>query len=236
MPVYGKVHKLFVGKVKTIGNPKAEEKMDQEWQTGAFKEETKEAVFLSKNGLVGDECQDKKNHGGPEKALFAYAVSHYEKWRVELATDDIGPGGNGENIAVLHMDEESVCIGDIYELGEATIQVSQPRRPCWKLARRHGDIELAKKIEDSGRTGWYFRVLREGKIKKDDEFKLLERPAPDWTIAQMNEVLYHNRDNIGLLENLRDQEFAPDSWVKTINKILTGEEIDESPRLYGPNI
>src|SRR5699024_3080903 len=149
---------------------------------------------------------------------------------------DIGPGGNGENLAVMHMDEDSVCIGDIYELGEAVIQVSQPRRPCWKPARRHRDLELAKKIEQTGRTGWYFRVLQEVKVRANDEFVLVKRPSPEKTIGHMNEVNYHQKNNIVLLENLRDSIFTPSSWVETINRLLKGEKIDDKKRHYGPNI
>lgn len=236
MEIYGKVHSLFKGKVKTVGDPAAERKMDQEWQTGAFKTLTTEPVFLSSEGLIGDECADQKNHGGTEKALFAYNVAHYDKWQRELDNPDIKIGGNGENIAVTDMDESSVHIGDIYSLGETTLQVSQPRRPCWKPARRHNDINLAKKIEDSGRTGWYFRVLKEGHIQAGDTFTLIERPCPEWTINQMNEVLYHNQDNIGLMESLRDCEYTPPSWKTTLDKLLKGEAVDDSKRLYGPNI
>ena len=236
MSIYGKIHTLYKGRVKTVGNPEAKSKMDQQWETGAFKSETDEPIFLSEEGLKGDECADKKNHGGAEKALFAYSLAHYDKWQRELGNPDIKAGGNGENIAVMHMDETTVHIGDIYELGEAAIQVSQPRRPCWKPARRHQDIDLAKKIEDTGRTGWYFRVLKEGNIQAGDTFKLIERPCPEWTIARMNEVLYHNRGNIGLMENLRDSEYTPPSWKSTLDKLLAGEQIDDSKRLYGPNI
>lgn len=236
MSIYGKVHTLYTGGIKTVGNPDADNKMNQQWKTGAFKEKTDKPVFLSKEGLAGDECADKKNHGGPEKALFAYSLAHYDKWQRELGNSDITAGGNGENISVMHMDETTVHIADIYELGGAMIQVSQPRRPCWKPARRHGDIDLAKKIEDTGRTGWYFRVLKEGNIQAGDTFKLLERPCPEWTIDRMNEVLYHNRDNIGLLENLRDCEYTPPSWKTTLDKLLSGETVDDSKRLYGPNI
>lgn len=236
MSIYGKVHTLYTGGVKTAGNPDADNKMEQQWKTGAFKEKTDKPVFLSKEGLTGDECADKKNHGGPEKALFAYSLAHYDNWQRELGNPGITAGGNGENISVMHMDETTVHIADIYELGGAMIQVSQPRRPCWKPARRHGDIDLAKKIEDTGRTGWYFRVLKEGSIQEGDIFKLIERPCPEWTIDRMNEVLYHNRDNIGLLENLRDCEYTPPSWKTTLDKLLSGETIDDSKRLYGPNI
>lgn len=236
MSIYGEVKTVFKGKVKTIGTPNAKSKMDQEWQTGAFKDQVKGRVFLSTTGLTGDECADKINHGGAEKALFAYSLKHYDDWQRELDRPGMTVGGNGENISVMNMDEETVHIGDIYELGEARLQVSQPRRPCWKPARRHRDIELAKKIENSGRTGWYFRVLEEGYIEAGDTFKLLERPCPDWSIAQMNKVLYHNRENIGMLESLRDGKYTPPSWVKTLNKLLVGEVIDDSKRLYGPNI
>ncbi|CAM4231801.1 MOSC domain-containing protein [Jeotgalicoccus halotolerans] len=236
MSIYGKIHTLYTGGVKTVGNPDADNKMNQQWKTGAFKEKTDKPVFLSKEGLAGDECADKKNHGGPEKALFAYSLAHYDNWQRELGNSGITAGGNGENISVMHMDETTVHIADIYELGGTMIQVSQPRRPCWKPARRHGDIDLAKKIEDTGRTGWYFRVLEEGSIQAGDTFKLLERPCPDWTIGRMNEVLYHNRDNIGLLENLRDSKFTPPSWKSALDKLLAGERIDDSKRLYGPNI
>ena len=236
MSIYGKVHTLYTGGVKTVGNPDADNKMEQQWKTGAFKEKTDKPVFLSKEGLTGDECADKKNHGGPEKALFAYSLAHYDNWQRELGNPGITAGGNGENISVMNMDETTVHIADIYELGGAMIQVSQPRRPCWKPARRHGDIDLAKKIEDTGRTGWYFRVLKEGNIQTGDTFKLLERPCQDWTIGRMNEVMYHNRDNIGLLENLRDSEFTPPSWKSALDKLLAGEQIDDSKRLYGPNI
>src|SRR5699024_585158 len=236
MSIYGKVHSLYTGGIKTVGNPDADNKMEQQWKTGAFKEKTDKPVFLSKEGLTGDECADKKIHGGPEKSLFAYSLAHYDNWQRELGNPGITAGGNGENISVMHMDETTVHIADIYELGGAMIQVSQPRRPCWKPARRHGDIDLAKKIEDTGRTGWYFRVLKEGNIQAGDTFKLLERPCPDWTIGRMNEVLYHNRDNIGLLENLLDSEFTPPSWKSALDKLLAGEQIDDSKRLYGPNI
>lgn len=236
MSIYGKVHTLYKGRVKTVGTPEADHKFDQEWQTGAYKKVTEAPVFLSIEGLSGDECADKRNHGGPEKALFAYSLAHYEKWRRELGNPDIAAGGNGENICVMNMDESTVHIGDIYELGEATIQVSQPRRPCWKPARRHRDMDFAKKVENTGRTGWYFRVLKEGNITAGDTFKLLERPCKEWTIAQMNEVLYHNRENIGLLESLRECEFTPPSWINTLDKLLRGEVVDDTKRLYGPNI
>src|SRR5699024_11342938 len=104
MSIYGKVHSLYTGGIKTVGNPDADNKMEQQWKTGAFKEKTDKPVFLSKEGLTGDECADKKNHGGKEKALFAYSRSHYDQWQRERGNTDIGPRGDGENVSVAHME------------------------------------------------------------------------------------------------------------------------------------
>lgn len=145
MSIYGKIHTLYKGRVKTIGNPEAKSKMDQQWKTGAFKNETDEPIFLSEEGLKGDECADKK--------ITAALKRHYLRtvWLITIN------GSASSAIRILKPEAtvkilrsciwmKRLChIGDIYELGEAVIQVSQPRRPCWKPARRHQDIDLAKK-------------------------------------------------------------------------------------------
>ncbi len=93
---------------------------------------------------------DRKHHGGPDKAVLAYAASHYERWRRHPDLPGIGPGGFGENFTMSQQDEDKVCIGDIYQVGEAWIQVSQPRLPCWKLDRRWGVKGLARRVGDAG--------------------------------------------------------------------------------------
>lgn len=217
-----------------MGTPDAEDKLDRPWQSGIFKETTDEAVFVGKSGLKGDDVADKKNHGGPEKAVFAYAVKHYDAWQRELDSD-LTAGGNGENLSVTHMDESSVCIGDIYKLGEAVVQVSQPRRPCWKPARRHKILDFALRIQKTGRTGWYFRVIKEGDIKAGDTFELIQRPYPGWSIKAANEVMYEQKDNISLAESLASVELLAENWKKTLNKRLVGNEGSSERRVFGPN-
>ncbi|WP_020007654.1 MOSC domain-containing protein [Salinicoccus albus] len=217
-----------------MGNPDAEDKLGRPWESGIFKETTEAPVFLSKSGLQGDDVADKKNHGGPEKAVFAYAAKHYDAWQRELDVD-ITAGGNGENLSVLNMDESSVCLGDTYKLGEAVIQVSQPRRPCWKPARRHKILDFALRIQKTGRTGWYFRVIREGMIRVGDTFELIERPHPEWPIRAANEVMYEQKDNMSLAESLAAVELLADNWKQTLNKRLLGNEGNSGKRIYGPN-
>ena len=231
-----KIDKLLTGKVKELGVEGAADPMDRPWKSGIFKEEIEGPVWLTKTNLVGDEVADTKSHGGPEKAIFAYPITHYEEWHKDLDIDSMGIGAMGENIALKDGDESTFCIGDTYQLGEAVIQVSQPRRPCWKPARRFRILDLTLRIQNTGRTGWYFRVLQEGHIQAGDEFKLLERPFPQWTIAASNEVMYVKKDDLRLAEELASCELLAINWKRSLFKRLQGKEDSIKKRVYGPNV
>src|SRR5699024_7051453 len=229
------IHKIFTGKVKQLGDASATDPMDKPWKSAMFKEETDGQIWLGKTGLYGDEVADRKNHGGPEKALFAYPIKHYTYWQQDLQLDSIDVGAMGENLSVLEMDEFSVCIGDTYHFGDAVIQVSQPRRPCWKPARRHRVTDFALRIQNSGRTGWYYRVLKEGYLKAPTDLALLERPFPEWTVEAANEVMYVRKKDLEAARALADcQKFAP-NWKRSLYKRLEGYESDIRKRVYGPN-
>lgn len=232
----GQIDTLWLGQIKTVGDETATSKLKQAWTTAMFKEQVKEPVLLTKTGLIGDDVGDKKHHGGPEKALFAYCADHYTTWTKTNPEADFYVGMNGENVSVRGMDETTVYIGDIYRLGDALIQVSQPRRPCWKPGRRAGWIDFGKAIQETGRTGWYFRVLEEGHIQEKDAFELIERPCPEWTIAKMNEVIYHPEQNQDLLQSLKDSAYTPPSWKPELDMLIKGEVVDATKRLYGPNL
>jgi MOSC domain-containing protein YiiM len=229
------VHKLFAGGVKQLGDPNATNPLDKPWQSGMFKKETDQPLWLGKTGLTGDQVADKKAHGGPEKALFAYPIKHYTYWKQDLELETIDMGAMGENLAVLEMDEFNVCIGDTFRLGEAVVQVSQPRRPCWKPARRFRVLDLALRIQNSGRTGWYFRVLEEGNIQEKTDFELLKRPYPEWSIAACNEVMYFDKANLRRAEELSSCTLLAPNWKNSLNKRLKGRESSINKRVYGPN-
>lgn len=228
------VHQLFSGKVKTVGKQDATDPMERSWETGMFKEPVTASVFLGTTGLSGDEVADKKHHGGRDKALFAYPIAHYTYWETAEGLE-MAPGGMGENLSVLEMDEFSVCIGDTYRFGEAVIQVSQPRQPCWKPARRYRRKDLALKIQNSGKTGWYFRVLQEGAVREKLDLELMDRPYPKWTIAACNEVMHLYKDNLRLADDLAACELLADSWRQTLKKRLRGIESSVKERVLGPN-
>lgn len=229
------VVQLLAGKVKRMGMPNAADPMDRQWESGMFKTGVDGSVWLGQTGLSDDEVADTINHGGSEKALFAYPLAHYDEWKKEPELQSIGIGSMGENLAIINMDEDSVCVGDTYQFGDAVIQVSQPRQPCWKPARRFRKIDFAVRIQDSGRTGWYFRILKEGLVHDKVELLLLERPYPEWTISKCNEVMHVKKDDLKLAEELASCELLAEKWKKTLNKRLAGENTPIDKRAYGPN-
>ena len=160
------------------------------WMTGFYKQPVEGAVWLGRLGLEGDGHADLEHHGGYEKAVLAYSNCHYPFWKKTFAMDPVF-GGFGENFTIDELEENLVCIGDVYRVGEAQLQVSQPRRPCWKLSKRWQVRDLALHVQNSGKTGWYFRVLMEGCVQSGASFELIKRPNPEWTIAIVNEIMYH---------------------------------------------
>ena len=186
--------------------------------TGMFKRERLEPVWLGAEGLAGDAQADRRVHGGPEKALHQYPVAHYARLARAFpqAAALLVRGSIGENLGVAGWSEENVCIGDVFRLGDARIQVSQPRSPCWKIDRRYGVEGMTKLIDDEGITGWYFRVLAEGEAAPGCRFELLERPAPTATLAGFWQLWKaHQPDRAALAAAAATPGLAP-NWRKKL--------------------
>lgn len=225
-----------VGKPRKMGQENATDPLDRPWISGIVKESIKGPVWLGKTQLDGDGQADLKHHGGPDKAILIYAASHYPWWQKELNRSNFGPGAFGENLVVTGLTEEEVCIGDVYQVGETRIQISQPRQPCWKPARLWRIKDLALRMQNTGKTGWYARVLEEGKVEKGALLQRLERPYPRWTIAFCNEVMHRRQEDRKLAGELAACPVLAKSWVDTLSKRAeSGENPDPKPRLAGPD-
>jgi MOSC domain-containing protein YiiM len=174
---------IRVGLPRSIVAPKP-------WFSGFFKDPIAGPVRLSRETLAGDRQADLRVHGGPDKAVCVYSAEHYPAWRRELGIEDCGPGWFGENFSVEGQTEATACVGDLYRVGSALVQISQPRGPCWKLARRWDRPDLAQLVRESGRSGWYLRVLEEGDVAAGEPLTLTDRPFPRWTVARANELTY----------------------------------------------
>ena len=160
------------------------------WTSGIYKSPVAGRVRLALENLAGDAQADLKVHGGPDKAVCVYSADHFPAWREELRVAECAPGWFGENFSVEGQRETVVCIGDTYRVGTALVQISQPRAPCWKLGRRWNRLDMPKLVLQSGRTGWYVRVLEAGDVECGDELILVERPFSGLTIDAVNAVAY----------------------------------------------
>jgi MOSC domain-containing protein YiiM len=212
------LYSVQVGAPKSYGSDDAVDTHDKPWTTGFFKAPVEGPVFVGTTNLAGDGQADLKNHGGVDKAVLAYSADHYPKWRDELRMPDMPCGAFGENLTITGLSEESVCIGDIFRIGAVTFEVSQPRQPCWKLARRWRMHELVRLVVHNGRTGWYLRVLEEGCVEARMPVELIERRNPAWSIARANRILHHCRTDLPLTLELAAVPGLADSWVAELRE------------------
>ena len=211
-----RIHSVQIGRVLTEGDPRSSDSATSQWTTGFYKTPIAGPVQITKTSIQGDEVADTKNHGGPDKALLCYAASNYEAWASERPELGMGPGGFAENLTIQGACETTVCIGDRWRVGSCEFQVSQPRQPCWKISRRWGDKSLLKQVAQSGRTGWYLRVLQEGTLQQGDEIELTDQLYPDWTIEEANHVLFGRSADRGRTMELMNLPELADSWKKSI--------------------
>lgn len=179
--------------------------------TGIFKHPVTGSLQVSVEGLAGDQQADRRVHGGPEKALHHFPVAHYARLadRFPEFAPAFVPGTLGENLSTPALDESNVCIGDVFALGGARVQLNQPRRPCWKIDARFGLEGIAAFVEAQGLAGWYYRVLEPGRVQAGDEQRLLDRAHEALTLQQFNALARVHRPHVSDLlraANLRGLE------------------------------
>ena len=206
--------------------------MDREWTTGFFKEPVTDPKQVTTLGIEGDAQGDLVNHGGPDKAINAYPSEHYTLWQHTLHLT-LPAGAFGENFTTTGLTESQICVGDVFQCGDIRLQVSQPRQPCWKLARRWRIKDLAAQVERTGHTGWYFRVLRGGTVQTGMKLELVHRTAPEWTITAANEVMHHRKQDTAAALALSQCPGLSASWQASLARRAQGDPADTSPRLAG---
>jgi MOSC domain-containing protein YiiM len=176
-------------------------------------------AFLSKEAFHGDGVAATEFHGGPDRAVCFYPIEHYSQWAREFETD-LEPPSFGENISVSGMKEADVYIGDIYRLGNATIQISQGRVPCSKISKNNQIGQLLKRVVETGYTGYFFRVLEEGMVYSDSKITLIERQQKNFSILSANEIYFHRKKDFNAIEKLLEiNELAAD-WKLNLQKLL----------------
>jgi len=227
------VHALLRGGVHPLGPAGV--------PSGIGKRPVTEAVWLGPTGLVGDAVGDPRHHGGPEKALHHYPLDHYAFWRATLHGPPAvlsEPGAFGENVSTFGdenaMTEETVCLGDLYRIGDALVQVSQARQPCFKLNLRFGVPDMARRVQESGRTGWYYRVLEPGFVRPTAAIRLRHRPRPEWPLSRALALLYRRTLALDELAALAALPELAASWRTLAERRIANRAVEPwSKRLTG---
>ncbi len=197
--------------------------------TAAAKEPVEGPVALGRLGFDGDEQGNLAVHGGPDKAALLYCAEHYPRWRADGV--DVPDGGFSENVTVSAVSETDVFLGDTWRLGSATVQVTQPRRPCRTLADRWGRAHLPREVQASGRSGFYVRVLVAGTVAAGDRLTLLDRPPGAVSAAETSRVMNLDRDDEAGIHALLAAPELPAAWRDTLTRRLAGVLEDDSTRL-----
>lgn len=177
--------------------------------TGIYKTPTQHAIYLSEKGVRNDEVSDKNVHGGTFKACYLFSETHYYYWKNLYPNLDWHWGMFGENLTVAHLDETQIYIGDIYTVGEAIVQVTQPREPCFKFGVKFGSMDVLQQFIDYGYSGTYVRVLKPGFVNNGDTFELINRSKNSLTTFQLFNLLFSKQKDEQALKLAINNEALP---------------------------
>lgn len=195
-----------------VGLPQVHElESGKKFRTSLFKSPVCESTWLGSENLDGNLQADLKYHGGPDKAVCCYPSEHYPRVR-QFLKEDVPYGAFGENFTLSGMTEDTVCLGDQYRLGDAVVEVSQPRQPCNSLVKRWGEKSLPAFMVKQNLTGFYMRVIEEGMVQPGEPIERLARPLPQWTITRLNHLMFVDRVNQPPLREMANCDLLATDW------------------------
>ncbi|RAU95325.1 MOSC domain-containing protein [Paenibacillus sp. YN15] len=203
-----------------VGKPAVYQWGGKEFATGMGKLPAAGKLLLTFEGYAEDGQADRIHHGGRDKAVCVYAYEHYAYWEKELG-QSLVYAAFGENVTMEGLTEQDVCIGDVYRMGEALVQVSQPRQPCYKLGHKYNRTDMPLLVQTTGYTGYYFRVLEEGCTAPGDAVLLVERSPAGITVAEANRIKYTAKDDQAEAARLLAVPGLSDSWRESLAKRLS---------------
>ncbi|WP_339656858.1 MOSC domain-containing protein [uncultured Maribacter sp.] len=204
-----------------IGDPVTFEWKGKKEQTGIFKYPTSKGLFLRQNDVKDDTIIDRVHHGGTNKACYLFSSDYYSYWRKLYPDLSWDWGMFGENLTIEGLNEFEVRVGDIYKIGEALVQVSQPREPCYKLGIRFGTQKILKEFIAHNHPGTYVKILKEGSVKKGDDVDLIERSSNSLTVQHFYELMFLKEKPQELLSLFMTNESVPQYKKDRFKKYLS---------------
>jgi MOSC domain-containing protein YiiM len=204
------INGIYAGRARTITADGA--------QSAIRKSLVEGPVRISTMGVAGDQQADPDVHGGADKAVHQFAAANYAVLAQAFpqATTALTPGSIGENLSSALFDQNSVCVGDIFTVGAAVLQVSQPRSPCWKIDARFGVDGMSRFVSEHALAGWYYRVIQEGTVVAGDMLTLRERNADPITLREFWTAWISKKPDVAELERLRGIPGLAAGWLATL--------------------
>jgi len=201
-----------------VGLPAVHDYGDKQVTTGGYKQPVAAAI-LRFRGFEGDGQADLVNHGSPDQAALIFAAEHYPGWEKKLGRK-LSPGAFSENLTVEDATESAICVGDIFRIGDALVQATQPRQPCGKLARKLSEPHLVDWVIDAHQGGIYVRVLEEGQVASDATLELVTQHPDRISIAAVNDLIYDRVRDRALMARLAEMpEFSADGRRRFTQKL-----------------
>ena len=201
-----------------VGTPRPIERGKGKIETSSiWKEPVSGRVAVRGVNIEGDDQADRSVHGGPNRAVYAYAAEDTEWWEAELGRE-LGPGIFGENLTLRGVDVTGARVGERWRIGSVVLEVTSPRVPCWKLAKKMGDPMFIKRFAHARRPGAYLRIIEEGELGAGDEVEIVQRPDHDVTLALFVEAYEHDRTLLPRL--LEAGDALPDAWRDWVEELL----------------
>jgi MOSC domain-containing protein YiiM len=195
-----------------VGGPREIDWLGKRARTAIWKEPVEGRVPVAGVNLAGDDQADRRFHGGPDKAVYAYADEDYDWWSRELDRP-LEPGTFGENLTLQGLDVTAAVVGERWAIGSALLEVAQPRTPCWKIGARMDDPDFPVWFAAAGRPGAYLRIVTEGELGTGDAVDVVHRPGHGLTIGHVARIYHGDRARCG--ELLKAPELAEEwrAWV-----------------------
>lgn len=203
-----------------IAEPTLIEWRGQKIETGIYKYSVDNPIFLGKEDVANDHVINRMYHGGVDKACYLYSADHYSFWKSKYPDLDWQWGMFGENLTVSGLDESEIRIGDQLQIGDAVVQVSQPRQPCFKLGVRFGNQKVVSDFWELPYSGVYVRVLSEGNVKSGDAITLLKRVDDSLSVSQVFSIFSRNREDKNLIRKAIAEPFLAVSCRRDIEKLV----------------
>lgn len=186
------IHRLLVSQPHMITDESGT------WHSAIFRAPVDGPIELEQRGLVGDQVSNTTYHGSPDQAVCCHPLAHYDYWNrfYNLSTPEekIGPGAVGENWTISNASEDELCVGDVFSVGSARVQVTGPRYPCNKQERKLKLDGFYRQTVATMRTGFYLRVLTPGIVQTGDALTLEQRPQPEVTVQRINVCVHQDFD------------------------------------------